>query len=350
MTPQDAFEHRLQHNLQALRNLPPGTLLPQPIDLEERQLLADLVRLPEEADPLAWLRGERGALIARLTLCSILDLLRIIAWPPLTEQYPALPAAEQAVLRDLMELLDESDNGRIAGLLRSIVDRLHTLRQLPVYLTSERPIAADLAQRLLVDLVTLPAGIDPLVWMQDERTHIAARLAFSKVLMQGLPAPAFATARPRVYAHPTYVRRTDRFQAMVYKVAFGDESFMVRISAHLAMLNVPSWPPRHLPAWMGFDQVVDDQGYRYVVQHIMMGVGSAEWCGDPLPIVFHRVAFEYLHLVCYPAVSDRVKELTFTSSGAIVGALSPEHERPKDSVLLLDSGDASFTWRLAVPR
>jgi len=80
MTLQEAFEYQPQCNLQALRHLPPGTPLPQPRDPEEQQLLADLVRLPEEADPLTWLRQERGALSARLTLCAILDLLRIITW------------------------------------------------------------------------------------------------------------------------------------------------------------------------------------------------------------------------------------------------------------------------------
>jgi len=61
---------------------------------------------------------------------------------------------------------------------------------------------------------------------------------------------------------------------------------VVRISAHLAMPNVLSWPPRSLPAWVGFDRVVDDQGYRYVVRFTSMEAGSAEWCDDPLPVVF----------------------------------------------------------------
>jgi len=351
MTGQEAFEHQLQCNLQALRHLPPGTLLPQPPDTEERQLLADLVRLPEEADPLAWLRQERGVLSARLTLCAILDLLRIMTRPPFTVQYPALPADEQAVLRDLTRLLDESDNGRVVGVLRAIVDRLHTLPELPAYLASARPIAADLAQRLLVDLITLPAAADPLAWLQVERTHITARIAFAKVLMQGLPEPPLTIARPRVYAYPTYVRRTDRFQAMVYEVAFGDEGFAVRISAHLAMPDVPSWPPQSPPAWVGFDRVVDDQGYRYVMRFTAMEAGSAEWCGDPLPVVFHRAAFEKLRLACYPAVSDRVKELTFTSEGVVsYNAIGPERGPARELSPLPDVDIAPFAWRLVVPR
>ncbi len=351
MTPQEVFEHQLRCNLQALRRLPPGTPLPQPPDPEEQQLLADLVRLPEETEPIAWLRGKRGALSARIALCATLDLLRILAWPPLTALYPALPDAEQAVLRDLMEMLDESNNGRVTGLLRAIVDRLHTLPELPTYLASARPIAADLAQRLLVDLVALPAGVDPLAWLQAERAQTAARLVFAKVLMQGLPQPPPAIARPRVYAHPTYVRRTDRFQAMVYEVAFGDEGFVLRISAHLAVPDVPSWLPGQLPAWVGFDRVVDDQGYRYVVRFTSMEAGSAEWCGDPLPVVFRRAAFEKLRLACYPAVSERVKELAFTSEGVVsYNAIGPERGRARESSPLLDVDIAPFAWRLVVPR
>ncbi len=70
--------HRRQElcNLRAMRYLPPGTRLPRPATYEERLLLADLVALPDDADPRSWLRRERGALVTRIALRETLMYLQ----------------------------------------------------------------------------------------------------------------------------------------------------------------------------------------------------------------------------------------------------------------------------------
>src|SRR5258708_2174967 len=63
-------------NLHALRHLPAGTILRDPFDSAERELLADVLALPEGVDALRWARAERGPLIARATLRRALLSLR----------------------------------------------------------------------------------------------------------------------------------------------------------------------------------------------------------------------------------------------------------------------------------
>jgi hypothetical protein len=50
-------ERRLHEQLRAMRHLRPGTQMPQPTGAVARDLLADLLRLPDATDPLAWLRN-----------------------------------------------------------------------------------------------------------------------------------------------------------------------------------------------------------------------------------------------------------------------------------------------------
>ena len=55
--PEASGQHRfLQARLHTLRHLPPGTSLPQIVIGEDRQLLEEILHLPDEIDVVSWLQ------------------------------------------------------------------------------------------------------------------------------------------------------------------------------------------------------------------------------------------------------------------------------------------------------
>ena len=64
----------LQDRMTALRNLRPGTRLSWPEGDLSREVLRELLSLPESIDVLRWLEAERGAAVALLAIEQSLDM------------------------------------------------------------------------------------------------------------------------------------------------------------------------------------------------------------------------------------------------------------------------------------
>src|SRR5215211_6474583 len=115
MLARPAFETEWREQLRALRHLPAETEFPRPNDPELVELLDELLGLPDDADPLAWLTEHRSELAARVELREQLDFIR--AFPLGIGRTRALgrPSPEPLLtfLGELIHLPDQAEPFRL---------------------------------------------------------------------------------------------------------------------------------------------------------------------------------------------------------------------------------------------
>ncbi len=341
-------EQRSCFNLRAMRYLPPQTYLPRPATAEERQLLDDLVALPDDADPLLWLRQERGTLTARIALYNALGIIKGLTYSAWIDS-----PAERAVVRDLWHLLEHRAHGIEAETLLLVLQGLRPLRELvPAIEAQFKPPAKPSEEVLLLfDVLALSPADDPLVWLQRARGDLMARMTFSTVVQQGLPRPVLRIHPPIRAVQVAAVYRSDHLQLAAREILFGSDGFALSMSAHLTVPHLP-WPDtRSLsgllewiqewvgPSWGGFDQVIDDRGYHYIVRYSPLTAGTERSCPDDFPARYRPALFAF-----YPSIAPDVGALTFISHTTELIL------QPPASLHLPALPIDPFTWRLAIPR
>lgn len=341
---------RLREDLRALRHLPAGTWLPQPATQEERELLAELLRLPDDEDPLRWLPAERGPLMARVALWEMLQLLerRVVGLQRgVARRGWAIPEGEQAVFGDLLRLPPDAEPFALLNtdatpspeLLRSILKQLRTIRDAPPGTLPREP-ARDEQQALLQALLQLPGEVDPLRWLQAEHSDAVAGATLGRLIEQCRPTrTAHIGALMRIRRPGRVVRIPRGVRIAIKELILGEEGFTLSASLRLtppsAML--PIWGDRLMLAWSGFNRVVDDRGHHYLLRHYEMGVSTQLWW-----------LRERLRMTFYPAVAPQATALSFTSSPAVLRV----SVIPRQTHRLLDLPDRTagdLVWRVNVP-
>ncbi len=311
-------------NLRAMRYLSPGTPLPQPATYEERRLLADLVALPDDTDPLPWLRRERGALATRIALRETLRYLRSFVGTAWIESGP-----DRGVVRTVVDWLRDEERNLSAETLTLAVARLQPLRSLPAALvapTSEqsRSVPPNAPARLLLELLALPPSADPLAWLEHAHGAYAAGVAFAVVLQQGLPSPQLEIGHPIRVVQLTDVRRDERLTIGIQEIMFGPEGFALAMSVNVpipsfrtpaAQAPFPPWMVWRNPYWGGFERVADDRGHHYIVRGSQLHTGSHPTWRHHVPAAAEDrpALFERLHMAFYPAVAADAGELLFAA-------------------------------------
>lgn len=317
----------LRDQLVAMRRLPPGTQLPQPTADDERQLLSDLVRLADDNDPLRWLQVERGPLTARVLLREELQRLkgRVIGRRRISESGWTIPPEQRMSLCGLENLpadavpfvrIEEQPDAAPEVLL-SVLRQLRALRDSLVCLAP--PVASTdklgQLQHLLCDLISLPDDVDPLRWLQTDRGDIAAVVTLGRVLQKCLPSPTLEVGtvlnvvRPRrvLWAH-------NRSCIKIDELVIGDKGSTIALCGWLRGQHGSHAPDveRFLWTWLGFDHIIDNHGYHYIVysREVHTGSGLFGW----------RWSRQHLRMSFYPSLALNTTAITFISKPMIVEA------------------------------
>jgi hypothetical protein len=321
---------RQREQLRAMRQLHPDACLPQPTGQLARQILDDLLNLPDERDPLLWLREERRLSIAVLMLSGVLDLAAMLREGIHRKSrshaelsgFPAHIVTEQTSQWALLfgQLLTSTDQWNIptthvetvASLSEAnqLVSELAQLRRPSRLPTEEAPAHSLLEpgqQLLLADLLRLPNTVDPLQWLQDERSEMSARYVLTYLLNQVQPSPSILQtglgSYTRSSVYPKARLQVRNISARVEQISFYESCFTIQLRAriHGPTISASSHPSH----WQGFEQVIDDRGYHYLVQVADYQLSSQFWWWR-----------EHLTLLCWPALQEDARELTLLSQRA----------------------------------
>ncbi len=343
MISQALDERQWREHLRAMRHLPPGTVLTSLSETDERQLLDELLGLPDDVAPLRWLIAERGQLAALIALRQI--LLRLAR----RAEGAALALAEgRSVPEDEWRALAPLAPLRYLGrdplpdatMVRETLQLLRTASD-PHRLPASPQQDEELS--LLTAILQLPEGSDPLHWLASERGAFVARMALRDVLYAALP-PAFAPlggSPARLRPRQTLRLRRD-IRLSIDTLDFGRDGFAIAVHLRLPLERPPTgergW---RLPFWPGFERVTDDRGYRYLIQR-------AEFQGETRAQWWHRGWYrERLRMTCYPAVSPGVTTLTFSALPVTLAYRLTG--RPVESLQLPERSFGDLTWQATVP-
>lgn len=346
-------ERQLREDVLAMRHLPPGTQLRRSSNETLEHLFADLLRLPDEVDPLLWLQRERGSVAARIALwLELLDIRKTTqeirrgaqeGWP--------LRRGEVAVLGELLELADdkslfaqlESTAVPSPDTLVAVLRQLRTLRGVR---EEEQPPPGNSTNdrwNLLAELMRLPDSIDVLHWLQTEQSAAAVRVVAEEVLEQHRPPRTLLVGPIRQALYRSQALRGPHgVRVTVEELAFGRSGFRfsadIRLSERGMALTPEAKRDEVIFLWQGFDRVVDDLGNHYLVQHRVLNAGTGFLCWQQ----------EKLHMAFYPAVAPSTGKLTFVASPMTFAVI--HHVLREGRVRLLpDHNAGDLTWHVTVP-
>jgi hypothetical protein len=326
----DDLQRREQ--LAALRRLRPTIAIAHPRGPLARQLFMDLLACDDAIDPLPWLISARAQTVALLALALALDFATSCAASRSNERR-ALAAASDAAWSAAMReadarsralfgrlltasdawiapdrLVDRIADARDADAVRRLLSQMRARSALPVETTPQRSLVEPTIAVLLADLLRLPDAVDPVAWLATARGEAVARLSLDAMLRQVMPTPQHLLAergaevrppiRPRLRVRAgSLIARLERmeFYANCFRLHFRARI----ISADAAKMMFQSFTPDALTRWNGVTRVVDDAGYRYVVQIEDYEVMNQCWWWR-----------QELTLVCWPALDAAARSLT----------------------------------------
>lgn len=348
-------EHRLNEQVQTLRHLPPGTWLPQPHYQPDRDLLASLLHLQDEIDPLQWLKESHADLIARVLLWTALDRIRshVQGVSLAVRAGQEIPIDDyQQWLGNLLDLPEDVEPfQRLIGthptttspeLLHTVFLMLRALRKGGQHSVEG---TGDKILLLLDDLFQLPGATDPLQWIQDEHSDLAAIETLRHVLTQiQLPDPLFdgqviKVQRLDMRSH------TEGPSVVLHEMVLKPAAFVLTLRARLPEGSLRALAAR-FPGirginWEGVERVVDDLGYHYLVCHrLQEGVTHWPWRSDLS-----------LRLLCYPLIASTATAITVSSKATsfVILGLEPGEQRRR-SRMLHRVHLGNLTWYVKVPK
>ena len=336
-------ELRLQDRMTALRNLRPGTRLSWPEGDLSREVLRELLSLPESIDVRRWLEAERGAAVALLAIEQSLDIAgmmygaqnRIVSGmltreqerqvhQSLQDKYGAMYGALLRSDEDWGAPKQRGDTGEAASEHRHLVDALTRLRRkigLPTETSPSRSQVDPGPDTLLADLLRLPDSTDPARWLQDHRLSLSSRLVLEHLLQGAFPmgdlvlsatnGSSLRSIRPKVHTRSKGLLHVKVQQIDILELGF---ALHLRVRFSLPRGWSSAKQPGIIRQWEGFRSIRDNAGHHYVVQVASMNTSNQMWWwhGDQT-------------LVCWPALED-ARELTLEAQPAYLSLYRPPSE------------------------
>ncbi len=341
----------------ALRHLPPETWLPKPVHLPDRELVAQLLALPDEADPFQWLQFHHSELAARVLLWKALDTLHsLVRGIPLARRtgIPLQAGKRESWLGNLLELeegaepylamVDSHPTTISPDLLREVFSQWRRLRQAGPPLPHLESTSEDLMPLLplLDELFRLPETSDPLQWIQQERSHLAAYVTLSHILGEIRPPdPLVLNSEGKIplpvkVLHPKISQQMADLTVEMHEIVLGRNSFTLELRTSLPnRLLQDALGPGLGIRWQAVEQVVDDGRNHYVVWHALQE-GGTRW---------HRYELS-LRLVCYPAPAASAREITLESKDTTISVTHQPDEGQLEILQQFPLGD--LTWKIAI--
>ena len=320
-----AWELSLRDRLTALKNLRPGTRIKWPDNDLSRQILRDLLDLPDGDDPVQRLTAERGIYLVWMALMRIIEIAetmydtqdRTVHDILTTEQELLMKQTLQGKYGTLHGIPFKSGKGwdahqrcqeTIDGGLehRALVDTLSWIRRkvaMPTESSPSRSLMEPSTDTLLADLLRLPETVDPVHWLFCERLSLCARIALEHLMQMICPmdsvdysannCPILCSIRPK-----TCTRSNGRLHVKVLQIDILKSGFAIHLNFRFRLPK--GWSdlkhPGIIRQWEGFRSVRDTAGHHYVVQIASMHTSNQMWwwTGDQT-------------LVCWPSLQDADK-------------------------------------------
>ncbi len=336
-------ELRLQDRMTALRNLRPGTRLSWPEGDLSREVLRELLSLPESIDVLRWLEAERGAAVALLAIEQSLDMAgmmygaqnRIVSGMLTRAQERQAHQALEGKYGSMYGSLLQSDEDWVAPKrwgdtiddrpeYGRLVDALMELRRktgLPTETSPSRSQVDPGPDTLLADLLRLPDSTDPARWLQDHRLSLSSRLVLEHLLQGAFPmgdlvlsatnGSSLRSIRPKVHTRSKGLLHVKVQQIDILELGF---ALHLRVRFSLPRGWSSAKQPGIIRQWEGFRSIRDNAGHHYVVQVASMNTSNQMWWwnGDQT-------------LVCWPALED-ARELALEAQPAYLSLYRPPSE------------------------
>lgn len=313
-----------RNQLLAIRHLRPGTPVTQPGGPLARQLFNDLLRLPDQHDPLLWLQRERGPAVALLMLGLIGDFAaQLQAGAQQLSHFLAEPATPSAHQQSASYLASEAELfGQLltspapqgastpwveritatagADQLVAEMSRLQQQSKLQMEPSPHRSQSEPGYKQLLADLLRVPETVDLLQWLQSERSDLSARYVLEYLLRQAFPPVNAFDEKP--YTRPSLFPKahshiSGRLSVSVDRLDFYEQGFAIHLHARISSKDAWRTSQRSttvLPAqWQGFTSISDDLGHYYMTQLARCERSNQLWWWR-----------ERLTLHCYPAVGQ----------------------------------------------
>jgi putative transcriptional regulator len=358
-TRMDWQELNMRAQVAALRHLPPETWLPKPVHLPDRELVAQLLALPDETDPFEWLQLQHGELAARVLLWKALDTLHSMVQgiPPARRTGIPLQAGKrEAWLGNLLKLqegtepylrmVDTHPTTISPDLLREVFGQWRALRQAGPPLPSLEIDKDEFMPLLplLDELFRLPETSDPLQWIQQERGHLAAYATLYHLLGEIKPPhPVLLSPQEKIdrlirVLHPKLSKQMAGLTVEMHEIVLGKNSFTLELRTSLPIrLLQDALRPGLGIRWQAAEQVVDDLGYQYVIWQALEE-GGTRWRRYELA----------LRLVCYPALAASAREIALESKDMVIFVTHQLDERQPEILQQFPLGD--LTWKIPVLR
>jgi hypothetical protein len=348
-----AREVRLQEQLHAMRHLRPGTKIATPAGLLQQQVMADLLHLPEDTEALRWLRNEAQARCVHLGLRYVVqhaiqvrrnlryaDNARAVLGASVhpREQSPLLGGllASTTEWEASVAWAGEVPNDVPTEQLLEVLAQMRQAAGLPRGTGPDHSEDRASEEYLLADLLCLPEETDPLRWLSERRSATCAWLTLRHLVRQSLPplGPLMAgpgnlpllRPRTRLSAGPT-------LHVIVEQVVFFELGFSAKLHARI---TARAQEPNDIVAWDGFDRVMDDEGYCYIVQAVDQSANNS-----------FRGWKAQVTLVCYPAV-ETARTLTWLAQPAVLTRRRPPEDGGHTMISLPSPGLGDLRWTLRI--
>ena len=344
-------QHRfLQARLHTLRHLPPGTSLPQIIIGEDRQLLEEILQLPDEIDVVSWLQENSNRHLANIALRVIIEqLCRMCRDIRASASKIPVPDYYQQLFGGLLEL---SEGGFPFSTVENLPDRNDEGKRLYDFLQQlqasyqRSPVPLQLFQgrterdQVFADLLRLPPDTDPLFWLKNTHPLFVTRLILSHLLSRfsepyGSLAVLSTVSTMKVKEH---LRPSPAIDVTVERITFKSEGFLLQ--AHVTLSPERFMPREEIASsnftWQGFEKVIDNHGYHYLTWIEEMHSGRANF----------KKQQEQITMAFYPAPGTSVRELAFSCQPVVIetNTLLQGKQRRQSSTIVADTVE----WHLSI--
>jgi hypothetical protein len=307
---------RLNYTIRALRRLPPGPRVALRARVDEYPILEEIFALPDETDVVTWVAQEKKDQAARYVLKEVLrSLQRDYQSARNPRPRSSLPAAVQPFYDDFLQSWTSVERDDLfpaseaewdqRDRLQEILRQVRTVR--PQYHPPGRRRPSGELVALTDDLLRLPAGVDPVRWLEANRSEFAAYTFVRDVIAAISPSPIPIDYSKR-HSLDEKLSLSDTIEFQLKEFAHGPQGFALdgTLQLHSQPGDILQGNTHVLRWWDGFDSVEDDAGYAYPSRlfdpTILDGFG-ATW----------QIKMEF-----YPAISPGARMLAFSATPAFL--------------------------------